>query len=169
VGSNDPANSIKVITVNIPTAYLVCLLCQDISSNIGDILTNSGECRQSKNDPVTNNKKMKQILQNMSTGETALSDVPVPKLGNADLLVKTTCSLISSGTERMLVEFGKANMLAKARQQPEKVKMVLEKVKTDVQVLNSFHFYFCFLKKYQTDLLFRTSNDLCLNKLGTFS
>ena len=74
---------------------------------------------------------MKQILQNMSTGETSLVDVPVPNFGKTDLLVKTSCSLISSGTERMLVEFGKAGILAKARQQPEKVKMVLEKVKTD--------------------------------------
>ena len=74
---------------------------------------------------------MKQILQNMSTGETSLVDVPVPNFGKTDLLVKTSYSLISSGTERMLVEFGKAGILAKARQQPEKVKMVLKKVKTD--------------------------------------
>ena len=74
---------------------------------------------------------MKQVLQNMSTGETVLVDVPIPYFGKTDLLVKTSCSLISSGTERMLVEFGKANLLAKAQQQPEKVKMVLEKVKTD--------------------------------------
>jgi predicted dehydrogenase/threonine dehydrogenase-like Zn-dependent dehydrogenase len=74
---------------------------------------------------------MKQILQNMSTGETRLVEVPVPQYSNNDLLIQSTTSLISIGTERMLVEFGKANMLSKARQQPEKVKMVLEKVKTD--------------------------------------
>ncbi|CAK8717239.1 Myo-inositol 2-dehydrogenase [Candidatus Electrothrix gigas] len=74
---------------------------------------------------------MKQILQNMSTGETRLTDIPVPQYGKTDLLIQSTHSLISIGTERMLVEFGKANMLSKARQQPEKVKMVLEKVKTD--------------------------------------
>ncbi len=74
---------------------------------------------------------MKQILQNLSTGTTILADVPIPQYGSCDLLIQTRYSLISSGTERMLVEFGKANMLAKARQQPEKVKMVLEKVKTD--------------------------------------
>ena len=74
---------------------------------------------------------MKQILQNMSTGETSLVDVPVPKFAKAGILIQSAISLISIGTERMLVEFGKANMLSKARQQPEKVKMVLAKVKTD--------------------------------------
>ncbi|MDH4317521.1 MAG: bi-domain-containing oxidoreductase [Desulfobulbaceae bacterium] len=74
---------------------------------------------------------MKQILQNMDTGETRLVDVPVPQYGNIDVLIQTTSSLISIGTERMLVEFGKANLLSKARQQPEKVKMVLDKIRTD--------------------------------------
>ncbi len=67
----------------------------------------------------------------MSTGETRLVDVPVPKNNKSSVLIQATQSLISIGTERMLVEFGKANMLDKARQQPEKVKMVLEKVSTD--------------------------------------
>lgn len=74
---------------------------------------------------------MKQILQNMATGETRLSDVPIPNYSKTSVLIQSTNSLISIGTERMLVEFGKASMLAKARQQPEKVKMVLEKIGTD--------------------------------------
>ncbi|WP_446009478.1 bi-domain-containing oxidoreductase [Candidatus Electrothrix sp.] len=74
---------------------------------------------------------MKQILQNMFSGETRLVTIPVPKTPKTGVLIKSSSSLISIGTERMLVEFGKANMLDKARQQPEKVKMVLEKVKTD--------------------------------------
>jgi len=74
---------------------------------------------------------MKQILQNMGSGETSLVKLPVPSPGSTDLLISTTRSLISIGTERMLVEFGKANFIQKARKQPEKVKMVLEKVKTD--------------------------------------
>ena len=60
----------------------------------------------------------------MSSGETRLVDVPVPQYGNTDVLIQSSCSLISIGTERMLVEFGRASMLSKARQQPEKVKMV---------------------------------------------
>lgn len=67
---------------------------------------------------------MKQIPQNMATGETSPVAVPVPKFGNTDVLIQSTSSLISIGTERMLVEFGKANMLSKARQQSEKIKMV---------------------------------------------
>jgi len=38
---------------------------------------------------------------------------------------------VSAGTERMLVEFGKAGLIDKARQQPDKVRMVLDKIKTD--------------------------------------
>lgn len=74
---------------------------------------------------------MKQILQNMGSGETSLAKVPTPSCSNASILVQSTNSLISIGTERMLVEFGKANILQKARQQPDKVKMVLVKVATD--------------------------------------
>ncbi|MGB4335487.1 MAG: zinc-binding alcohol dehydrogenase, partial [Chromatiaceae bacterium] len=55
--------------------------------------------------------------------------MPAPRPGH--LLLRTTRTLISAGTERMLVDFGKANPLAKARQQPDKVRQVLEKVRTD--------------------------------------
>ncbi|GAA0197990.1 bi-domain-containing oxidoreductase [Kangiella japonica] len=74
---------------------------------------------------------MKQILQNLANGETSLVDVPCPKAKNGNVLIKTTKSLVSVGTERMLVDFGKAGWIEKARSQPDKVKMVLEKVKTD--------------------------------------
>ncbi|RTY35897.1 dehydrogenase [Chlorobium phaeovibrioides] len=74
---------------------------------------------------------MKQILQDMEHGRTYLSEAPVPAVSPAHLLSATIASLISAGTERMLVGFGRASYLDKARQQPEKVKMVLEKVRTD--------------------------------------
>ena len=74
---------------------------------------------------------MKQIIQNMKTGETKLEDIPSPKAGSGQVLIKTTRSLVSLGTERMLVEFGKASLISKARQQPDKVKMVIDKVKSD--------------------------------------
>ena len=67
----------------------------------------------------------------MGTGATEIADVPSPLATAGHLLIRTTCSLISSGTERMLVDFGKANPIEKARQQPDKVKMVLEKARTD--------------------------------------
>ena len=74
---------------------------------------------------------MKQLIQNLKSGETILEEVPAPMVKPGTLLIKTTCSLVSLGTERMLVEFGKSNLLQKARQQPDKVKQVLDKMKTE--------------------------------------
>lgn len=74
---------------------------------------------------------MKQIMQNLKTGATELEEIPCPHAGNGQLLIRTLRSLISAGTERMLVDFGKANPIEKARQQPDKVRMVLDKIKTD--------------------------------------
>jgi len=74
---------------------------------------------------------MRQILQSLDTGTTELADVPCPQVKAGHLLVRTRRSLISVGTERMLVEFGKANLIEKARQQPGKVREVLDKIKTD--------------------------------------
>lgn len=74
---------------------------------------------------------MKQIIQNLKTGDTLLEEIPAPKVRKGHLLIQTTNSLVSLGTERMLVEFGKASYFDKARQQPEKVKQVFDKIKTD--------------------------------------
>lgn len=74
---------------------------------------------------------MKQILQDLGNGETTVESLPIPSLSSGQVLIKASVSLISTGTERMLVEFGKASMLDKARQQPDKVRMVLDKVKSD--------------------------------------
>jgi len=74
---------------------------------------------------------MKQIIQNLKTGATELLETPVPTCAPGQLLIATRRSLISAGTERMLVEFGQGNLLAKARSQPEKVRQVLDKVRTD--------------------------------------
>lgn len=74
---------------------------------------------------------MKQIMQDMAKGGTVITEAPAPQVSRQHLVVSTTASLISAGTERMLVDFGRASYLDKARQQPEKVKMVLEKIQTD--------------------------------------
>ena len=74
---------------------------------------------------------MKQILQNLSNGETSLVDVPSPRNIKSNVLIATKNSVVSAGTERMLVNFGKSNLLNKAKQQPDKVKEVLNKVVTD--------------------------------------
>jgi len=74
---------------------------------------------------------MKQIIQNLKTGATILEEVPAPVAGPGRILIRTHRSLVSKGTEKMLVDFSKAGLLQKARQQPEKVKMVLDKIKSD--------------------------------------
>ena len=74
---------------------------------------------------------MRQVIQNLASGATELIEVPVPRPSRGQLLIATRATLISAGTERMLVEFGRAGWLAKARQQPDKVKQVLDKVRTD--------------------------------------
>lgn len=74
---------------------------------------------------------MKQIIQSFKTGETILEDVPAPQVGRGKVLIQTSRSLVSLGTERMLVEFGKSNLISKAKQQPDKVKQVLDKIKTE--------------------------------------
>ena len=74
---------------------------------------------------------MKQIVQDLKSGQTILEEIPVPQVKPGQVLIKTHRSLVSLGTEKMLVNFGKANYIDKARQQPEKVKMVLDKMKSD--------------------------------------
>ncbi len=74
---------------------------------------------------------MKQILQDLANGGTSIIEAPAPQGKSGNLVINSSFSLISAGTERMLVEFGRASYLDKARQQPEKVKMVLDKVQTD--------------------------------------
>lgn len=74
---------------------------------------------------------MKQLIQNLKSGETILETIPAPTVQPGCLLIQTTRSLVSLGTERMLVEFGNASLLQKARQQPDKVKMVLDKIRSD--------------------------------------
>jgi predicted dehydrogenase/threonine dehydrogenase-like Zn-dependent dehydrogenase len=74
---------------------------------------------------------MKQVLQSLESGRVWSEDVPAPLARPGHLSIQTRRSLVSSGTERMLVEFGRKNLLDKARSQPEKVRQVLDKVKTD--------------------------------------
>src|SRR5665213_91366 len=74
---------------------------------------------------------MKQIIQSFKTGETILEEVPAPQIDKGKILIQTSRSLVSLGTERMLVEFGKSNLISKARQQPDKVKQVFDKIKTE--------------------------------------
>ena len=69
---------------------------------------------------------MRQILQRLNDGATRLESVPTPRIGNGQLLIGTSITLVSAGTERMLLDFGKGNLFQKARQQPDKFRQVLK-------------------------------------------
>ena len=74
---------------------------------------------------------MKQVFQNLKSGETLVLDVPRPFVDAGSIGIANNASFISSGTERMLVDFGKASLVGKALQQPERVKEVVQKLKAD--------------------------------------
>ncbi|MEM6640865.1 MAG: bi-domain-containing oxidoreductase [Pseudomonadota bacterium] len=74
---------------------------------------------------------MKQVCQNLGNGETELMEVPAPIGKPNHVVIETQVSLLSAGTERMLVDFGRASLIQKARMQPDKVRQVLNKVSTD--------------------------------------
>lgn len=75
--------------------------------------------------------KMNQLIQNINNGTASIIRAPSPSLNPNSLLIRTVSSLISTGTERMVINFAKSSYLEKAKQHPDKVKMLLEKIKTD--------------------------------------
>jgi predicted dehydrogenase/threonine dehydrogenase-like Zn-dependent dehydrogenase len=74
---------------------------------------------------------MKQLLQSLRNGDTLITEVPAPSISPQQVLIRSHITVISAGTEKMIVDFGKANLINKVRQQPDKVRMVLDKIKTD--------------------------------------
>ena len=74
---------------------------------------------------------MKQIIQSLKTGEIEVADIPAPACKAGHLLIATSKTLVSAGTEKMLMDFGKAGWLGKAKQQPDKVLAAFEKIATD--------------------------------------
>jgi polar amino acid transport system substrate-binding protein len=79
---------------------------------------------------------VKQVLQNLKTGEVSVSDVPVPSIRRGFVLVRTAASLISAGTERLTVEAGQKSLISRAVEQPALVKQVLQKARHE-GVLNT--------------------------------
>ncbi len=67
----------------------------------------------------------------MKNGQTTVEDVPVPSVREGTALVEVRASLVSAGTERMLVEFAEKNLVGKARSRPDLVKQVLDKAKRE--------------------------------------
>jgi predicted dehydrogenase/threonine dehydrogenase-like Zn-dependent dehydrogenase len=74
---------------------------------------------------------MKQLLQNIKTGKSTIEDVPVPTPHEGQALVKVEASLVSAGTERMVVEFAEKSLVGKARSRPDLVKQVIDKARRE--------------------------------------
>lgn len=74
---------------------------------------------------------MKQIIQDIKSGKTILEKVPAPSVGYGEILIKTKSTLVSLGTEKMLINFGKSGYIGKIKQQPEKFKLAINKIKSD--------------------------------------
>ncbi|MBV6402782.1 MAG: L-threonine 3-dehydrogenase [Anaerolineales bacterium] len=74
---------------------------------------------------------MKQLLQNIKTGKATIEDVPMPTPREGQALVKVATSLVSAGTERMVVEFAEKSLVGKARSRPDLVKQVLDKARRE--------------------------------------
>jgi predicted dehydrogenase len=71
---------------------------------------------------------MKQLLQNLKNGKTSIEEVPVPTPRAGQALVRVAASLVSAGTERMVVEFAEKSLVGKARSRPDLVRQVLDKM-----------------------------------------
>lgn len=74
---------------------------------------------------------MKQVLQNMKSGELRVAEVAAPALRKGGVVVRTVASCISAGTERNIMEFARKSYLDKARARPDLVKQVVDKVRKE--------------------------------------
>jgi len=77
------------------------------------------------------NANMKQLLQNMRDGKAVVAEVPIPQVRRGMALVRTAASLVSSGTERMVVNFAGKSLLGKMRARPDLVRQVLDKARRE--------------------------------------
>ena len=80
---------------------------------------------------------MRQILQNIKSGELSLETVPPPALQDGGVRIRTAASLISAGTEKMLIDLAQKSLVGKAQARPDLVKQVLDKVKKE-GLLNTY-------------------------------
>src|SRR5258706_1032259 len=74
---------------------------------------------------------MKQLLQNIKTGKSTIEEVPMPTPREGQALVKVAASLVSAGTERMVVESAEKSLIGKARSRPDQVRQVLDKARRE--------------------------------------
>jgi len=76
-------------------------------------------------------ESVKQLIQDVGTGEILITEVPAPRCGQHQLLVETRMGLISAGTERYVVDLARKSLLGKARERPNHVKRILQKVRDE--------------------------------------
>ena len=74
---------------------------------------------------------MKIVVQNLKTGKVFLADAPKPAVPDNGILVRTSASLISAGTDRAVVGLARKSTVGKALARPDLVRRVLRKVKND--------------------------------------
>jgi hypothetical protein len=74
---------------------------------------------------------MKQIIQNYRTGELGIFEVPPPICEKNGILIQTTASLVSAGTEKMIIEIAKKSLIGKAKARPDLVRQVINKMKQE--------------------------------------
>jgi NADPH:quinone reductase-like Zn-dependent oxidoreductase len=74
---------------------------------------------------------MQQVLQNIRNGELAVQQVPAPMVRDGEVLIANRASVVSAGTEKMVLELSKKSLLGKARERPDHVRRVLEKVRNE--------------------------------------
>ena len=74
---------------------------------------------------------MKQVEQNYRSGALRVAEVPAPRVGAGGVLVATRVSLISSGTERQLMQLAKSSLVGKAVARPDLVRRVISNVQRD--------------------------------------
>ena len=74
---------------------------------------------------------MRQVVQSVRSGETRVRELPDPVATPGNVVVATLASLISAGTERYVVELAKKSLIGKARERPDHVRRVLQKLKQE--------------------------------------
>ncbi|HEY0348627.1 MAG TPA: zinc-binding alcohol dehydrogenase, partial [Pyrinomonadaceae bacterium] len=81
---------------------------------------------------------MLQVVQNVRNGQLELREVPPPATLAGGVLVRTAASIISPGTEKMIMDLAKKSLIGKARERPDLVRQVIAKARTQ-GLINTFH------------------------------
>jgi NADPH:quinone reductase-like Zn-dependent oxidoreductase len=74
---------------------------------------------------------MQQVVQEVRSGATTVREIPDPVAGSGQVVVATAASLVSAGTERYVVELARKSLIGKARERPDHVRRVLQKLKSE--------------------------------------